>query len=288
MKQWDDFQIILAIHEAASLRGAANILAINHSTVSRRLAQIERNLPFALFEKTPLGYNTTAQGMLMVKQAIKMRTLITASERELNASNNELSGDISLSIPEAIGQFLLLDDLLKFSVENPLINLRVSSSYEFADLDENEADVVIRGTSNPPSHLVGYRLFPYHLSIYAQRAYYQNTHRQDLKWICMPSTNGRPEWIDQTPYANLPIALQFDDITLRHLALLKGYGICRSACFMADSEADLIRLPDAELTPVSDLWVLTHPDMRTTPRISKLMIFLCDALKAKKQLILGS
>lgn len=288
MKQWDDFQLILAIHEAASIRGAATILGVNHSTVSRRLAHIERNLPAALFEKTPSGYIATAQGGLVVEQAKKMRQLVLASQRELKSFDSELSGDISLSIPEAIGQYLLLDDLVKFSKHYPLINLKVSSSYQFANLDKNEADVVVRGAQNPPAHLVGYRLFPYCLSLYAQKNYYHNTPRKDLQWICMPSPEARPAWIAQTAYADLPLGLQFDDITLRHIALLKGHGICRSACFMADAEPELMRLPNAEVTPVSDLWVLTHPDMRNTPKIAKLMLFLCEALKSKKQLITGS
>ena len=41
---WDDFRYAKAIAEARSLGGAADILGVNHSTVFRRLAQIDKTL----------------------------------------------------------------------------------------------------------------------------------------------------------------------------------------------------------------------------------------------------
>ena len=48
---WDDFRLIKAIAEAGSLPAAADLLGINHSTVFRRLRQIEDALGTPLFEK---------------------------------------------------------------------------------------------------------------------------------------------------------------------------------------------------------------------------------------------
>ena len=41
---WDDFRLVRAIAEARSLVGAADALGLNHSTVFRRLGQIELSL----------------------------------------------------------------------------------------------------------------------------------------------------------------------------------------------------------------------------------------------------
>jgi DNA-binding transcriptional LysR family regulator len=41
---WDDFRLAKAIAEAKGLAGAAKRLGINHSTVFRRLGQLEERL----------------------------------------------------------------------------------------------------------------------------------------------------------------------------------------------------------------------------------------------------
>ncbi|MFC7554774.1 LysR family transcriptional regulator [Pseudoroseomonas wenyumeiae] len=43
---WDDFRLIKAVAEARSLPAAAASLEVNHSTVFRRLRQIEAMLGF--------------------------------------------------------------------------------------------------------------------------------------------------------------------------------------------------------------------------------------------------
>ena len=56
---WDDFWLVNAIADARSLPGAAVLLGINHSTVFRRLGQIEEALGVTLFERHRSGYALT-------------------------------------------------------------------------------------------------------------------------------------------------------------------------------------------------------------------------------------
>src|SRR5258708_33831300 len=49
---WDDFRLIKAIADAGSLPAAAAALGINHSTLFRRLRQIEAALGATLFNAT--------------------------------------------------------------------------------------------------------------------------------------------------------------------------------------------------------------------------------------------
>ena len=51
MLSWDDFRYVKAIAEFRSLAGAAEALGVNHSTVFRRLGQIEQQLGSRLFER---------------------------------------------------------------------------------------------------------------------------------------------------------------------------------------------------------------------------------------------
>ena len=59
---WDDFKLVRLIAEAKSLAGAAQRLGVNHSTVFRRLGQLEEALGTKLFERHRTGYALTPAG----------------------------------------------------------------------------------------------------------------------------------------------------------------------------------------------------------------------------------
>lgn len=287
MKDWDNYRLILALEKAGTIRGAGLMLGVNHSTVSRRLSQLELNLKQTLFEKTPLGYTATECGKVLIENARQIQNIVFSSTRQLDALNTDLSGALSLSIPDALGQYLLLDALVAFTRRHPLIKLTVTSSYNLVNLDKNEADVVVRGSQNPPEHLVGHRLFPYYICGYSHKHYFRDTAFEDMHWITQPFHEHAPAWIKQTKFKDVPVGLQISDVTLRYLAMSQGKGLARATCYMADKNSDLRRLPEFVPEPVADLWVLTHPDKRQTPKVKALMKHLYDAIYAQKALITG-
>jgi uncharacterized protein (TIGR00369 family) len=82
MLSWDDFRIVKAIADCKSLGEAAHALAINQSTVFRKLAQIERRLDTRLFKRNRAGYTLTPHGVRMVQLAERMEREVTAFERD--------------------------------------------------------------------------------------------------------------------------------------------------------------------------------------------------------------
>ena len=55
MIDWDDVRYFLAVARGGSVRAAAERLGVNHSTVLRRIAQLEERLGVHMFEKLPSG-----------------------------------------------------------------------------------------------------------------------------------------------------------------------------------------------------------------------------------------
>jgi DNA-binding transcriptional LysR family regulator len=287
MKDWDDYRIILALHRAGTLRGAAQLMGVNHATISRKLAIINKRYDYLVFERVAGGYRATSLGQEIISSAERIEDVTIDSERSVRAKASKISGPITLSIPPTIGQFLLLNTLDKFSRDYPKIALTITVSNRRVNLDRSEADVVIRGDNQPPEHLVGRCLFSYALSYYANRDYLKNTQTKDLRWIAKPEDKQNSEWIAQSPYPNAPIGVRIDDIVTRHMAATAGQGLTRGACYMADQEPALMRIPGAKVTPAQQLWILTHPDLRDTPRIKVLMQFLATEMMSKKALVEG-
>ncbi|MGO4832535.1 LysR family transcriptional regulator, partial [Rhizobiaceae sp. 2RAB30] len=50
MNDWDDIRYFLAVARSGSTTAAARRLSVNHSTVSRRIAQLEERVGARLFD----------------------------------------------------------------------------------------------------------------------------------------------------------------------------------------------------------------------------------------------
>ncbi|MEO0575011.1 MAG: LysR family transcriptional regulator [Pseudomonadota bacterium] len=287
MNNWDDYRLILAMDRAGSVRGTAKALGVNHATVSRRLAQLQANGAPTLFERITGGYRATQSGKLLVEAATEIEAISLATERKRRARVTELAGTIRLSLPTMMAQSLLLDALAVFSRRYPFIELIIDTSLQFADLDRSEADVVVRGADDPGDHLVGRRLFPYALGLYCALDYFETTLAGERRWLKYVGSTDSMDWIAASPQPHARIGMHIDDLVVLQRAAAAGHGMIRTACFMADPDPQLMRLPDSAPELHRDLWVLTHPDLKQTPRIRLLMDHLIAALQARKSLITG-
>src|SRR5918993_1612713 len=80
---WDDFKLVRLIAESKGLAGAAARLGVNHSTVFRRLGQLEEALGAKLFERHRTGYALTPAGEEMAALAERMADDVAGFARKL-------------------------------------------------------------------------------------------------------------------------------------------------------------------------------------------------------------
>lgn len=287
MKDWDDYRIALALQRAGSIRGAAQSLGVNHATVSRRLAALNARLGGPAFERVGGAYHPTSHGQPLIDAAIGMEDAVYAAERDAMGRERAMRGPLTLSLPDTVAQHLLMDELGRFAERFPDIQLGVHTSYGFADLDHREADLVLRISNDPPDHLVGRRLFKYARCAYAARDYLRRHDADARRWLGWPDDADRPDWVRQSVCPDAPIGLRIEHPLVRHAAARAGHGMVFEACFVADPDPGLVRLPGARPEPDRDIWVLTHPDLRDSPKVKTLSRFLTEAISAKRDLIEG-
>ncbi len=125
MLSWDDFRYVKAIADTSSLGGAAQLLGVNHSTVFRRLGQIEQQLGSRLFERRRAGYALTACGEEMVRLAERLGEDITSFERKVTGQDLRPSGELRVTCNDVVLLHLLTDVLAGFRRACPEIVLDV-------------------------------------------------------------------------------------------------------------------------------------------------------------------
>ena len=293
MRDWDEHRLILAIERGGTLRAAADRLGVTHTTVSRRLAALEAGSPSPVFRRSGRSYVLTDHGRERVAIAEQIERLDHAALRLGRGSEGSLSGPLSLSAPRAfLHSAGLLKDLAAFRDAHPGIELTVVGSDSLADLDRGQADVALRGQIGPDPHLVGRLVSPVGLQYYGRRDYLESTPPERYGWIAAPAArdatgSGTLDWLAQSPYPDAPVTLAVGDIISRYRAVADGLGLGRLACFMAETDPELVPIGESPPVPFYDLWILTHPDLRNAPKVRALSQWLWDALAPRRASLAG-
>ena len=139
-------------------RAAAATLGINHSTIFRRLGQIEQDLGIKLFERHRSGYALTPAGEEMVAVAKRLDEEITGFTRRLAGQEITPAGELRVTTNDSLLIHLLTPVFARFRAQCRDIRLDIVLSNHALNLSQRDADVAIRATDTPPENLVGRRV----------------------------------------------------------------------------------------------------------------------------------
>src|SRR5215207_4058731 len=167
---WDDFRLVKTIAEAHGLGGAAERLGINHSTVFRRLGQMEEDLGVKLFERHRTGYVLTTAGEEMSLLAEQMDENVTSFTRKLAGQAVAPAGELRVTTNDSLLIHLLTPIFNRFLKTCPEMRLDVVLANQALNLSKRDADVAIRATDDPPETLVGRRVATIAWAIYGRVA----------------------------------------------------------------------------------------------------------------------
>jgi DNA-binding transcriptional LysR family regulator len=294
MKNWDDIRYFLAVTRGGSVRAAADALGVNHSTVIRRIAQLEKLLGSKVFEKLPSGYRLTPAGVEIVDLAEQMEAKSDQLETLIFGRDQGLRGKLRITLAPALASGLLMPDFATFSATHPEIELEVVASQGPVNLVKREADVALRvvyETSSPPPHLTGSRLHDVHGAVYAARTLLQDSvaHHpgRPLKWLLWAGDWAPPAGANVEALRVAPVPARFSDTLAQAAAAKTGMGIAPLPCFVGDADPELVRVPGSGQWRFGTLWLLTHGEARRTRRVKLFSEFLKRRLSRHTTLLAG-
>ncbi len=288
---WDDLRVFLAIYRRQSVRSAAKLLGVSHSTASRRLENLETELGARLFDRTPDGFILTVAGERALVRSERIEDDMIGLERDAFGQDTRLSGPIRITMPPPIAQFLVLPHLVEFGRLYPEIEIEMESTYEFTDLSRRDADIAIRISRAPEDYLVGRRLPDLAEAVYATPEYVaKHTFTGDAptaRWIGWRNLEKFPKWIKKSDYPRCQTHWHLPNMLVHLEGAKAGLGMTIVSCFIGDKEPALIRVPPGKIYQSMPGWVLTHPDLKTTERVRVCVRFLVEAIKSHEALITG-
>ncbi|MEN8131695.1 MAG: LysR family transcriptional regulator [Pseudomonadota bacterium] len=286
--KWDDLRFFLAVARMGSISGGARQLGVQHSTVSRRMRQLEKQLGARLIERKKSGYELTQAGKNVKEAATRMETEVLGVDSAVLGKDTNLVGPLQVTAINNMASSILMPMFASFSKAHPQVELHIIVSNSDASLSQREADVAIRLTNSPTDTLIGKRIVTVASTIYGSRTYIEKTRKdgREPKWIGVECCTFHKTWTKQT-CGEQPHNFYSDDTLLTLAALREGLGISFLPCFMGDADPLLERCCNPELAHNLGLWILLHPDLKRIARVLAFRDYMANAINEKRDLFEG-
>jgi DNA-binding transcriptional LysR family regulator len=290
---WDDLRIFLAVARAGKLNTAAAKLALDHSTVARRINGLEAAIGSLLIHRSPQGITLTPGGQVLLAHAERIEAEMFTAADAVGSQGLEISGAVRVVTPEAFGAWFLATRLQGLYDRHPGIELELVPDTRQVSLSKREADLMVTLTRPTQGRLVTSKLVDYQLGLYASREYLkdkpQPTVIDDLRdspfvWY-IDDLLDVPElkFLDSV-MSDARTVFRSSSITAQHNAIASGLGFGLLHDFVARQDARLSPvLPDL-VTVRRAYWLSIHADHQRLPRVRAVADFITATVREARSI----
>ena len=280
MMSWDDLRYFLAVHRQGSHKQAARLLRVDATTVSRRLAALEKALDAKLFTRTPERLETTPAGLVLLGRAERIEVEVLASERELLAEFDHDGGPPTSDVGRCAHQLRGLAGHGRLLAAQPELVIEFRTETAVVDLSRREADVALRFVRPKEPALVARRLGELPLGIFASDAYLSR--RGTPRTLSAAASHdfigyhealenmAQVRWLHRS-IGSPRYVLRASTLTSQVIACAEGLGLALLPVFAAGREPRIRQLFSRQSGPTRELWGVFHSDMRSSPRVSRFL-----------------
>ncbi|AUZ33403.1 LysR family transcriptional regulator [Arthrobacter sp. PGP41] len=291
----DDLLVLLAVSRSAKFTTAAQSLGLNHTTVSRRIAALEKALGGRVLARAAGGWELTDLGT----QAVRVAEQVEAAVGSLGPAGKEpdpITGVVRMTATDGFSAYIAAPAVARLRRNHPGLCVEVVTMTRRALQQRSGLDIEVV-VGEPQVHRAeAVRLGDYMLGMYASRAY-----------LAEHGTPASVAELNEHPLVYfVDSMLQVDDLDApRRLvpgmrdgvtstnvfvhveATRAGAGIGFLPCFMGDLHDDLVRLLPTEIAELLPYWMVLRPDSLRRPAVAAVVQALREQVAAHREKLLG-
>lgn len=279
-----ELETVLALVRGGSLAGAAERLNVDASTVFRALQRLERGLGSALFERSRTGLVPTERARAMAVHGEQLEALMEVARGDARGDAAPVIGTVRITTTDTILHGLVAPALAPLAAQHPHLQFELHTGNELASLTRRDADIALRATKVPPAHLVGKRVGPIRVALYAARKGGPREYDEALaaSWPWVGPDDAVPDhpsvrW-RKKHFPKLVLRWRTGSVLSVAELVAEGLGVGLLPLFLAEPRRDLVRLTEPIDECTTELWLLTHPEGRHLRRVAAVYGHLMSSL----------
>jgi DNA-binding transcriptional LysR family regulator len=291
----DDLLVLLAVSRSAKFTTAAQALGLNHTTVSRRIAALEKALGGRVLARATGGWELTELGEQAVRVAEQVEEVL-GTLGPAGKAPDPIAGVVRMTATDGFSAYIAAPAVARLRREHPGLSVEVVTMTRRALQQRSGLDIEVV-VGEPQVHRAeAVRLGDYMLGMYASRAY--------LAEHGTPATvaelNEHPLvyfvdsmlQVDDLDAPRRLVPAMRDGLTSTNVfvhveATRAGAGIGFLPCFMGDLHEDLVRLLPAEIAELLPYWMVLRPDSLRRPAVAAVVQALREQMAGHRDWLLG-
>lgn len=295
MFNWNDLRFFLELARKGRLGPVAKRLKVDHSTVGRRITELERALDTKLFDRTQSGFVPTEAGNRLLSYAESI-------ERNANAINENagdqspLAGRVRLATMEGLASFYLSPLLPEFYQRYPDVLIELVISTGLMSLTRREADISLGFVAPTSPRLLISKIGSVEIGLYGASAYFE--------------TYGVPESVDDlrrhvfVDYVEEEVRIgevrwlldiiDHPKVVFRSTSLISqcnaaaaGLALVALPAFLGRRDTRLSQVLTEQISVTRDIWTAVHEDLRHIARIKAVTEFVREMIKRDRRFLEG-
>lgn len=250
----DGIDVFVKVAQIGSFSGAARVMKMPVTTVSGKVAQLEKRLGVTLIHRTTRKLNLTPAGEAYFKRCVRALEEVRAGESEIASTKTEPEGLLRITSPVDVGHILLAPIIRDYLKEYPKVQIEMLLTSRRVDLVGEGVDLAVRAGKLNDSNLIARKFVETQGFFYASSGYLKRVgtpkhpkelkNHQLLRFSVMPEnlkvTNGKEE-VDIKFNGRLSV----DDIEMLKLFVQSGEGIGmipRFICMNDEASGRMVRI----------------------------------------------
>ena len=289
MRLMDGIDIYVKVVQQGSLSAASRAMGIPVTTISAKVASLEKRLGVTLIQRTTRRLNVTEAGKLFYEHCLKGLDEIESGVQELTSNKKEPQGLLRITASPAIGHVVLPPLISDYMDKYPKVKIQLILTNRKVDLVQESIDLAIRAGQLEDSTLIARKLKEVKWKLYSSPKYIK-THGVPSS----PAEIGKHSYIsfniidrgielnisDDVEKTKIKInpKIMADDIEVVRLFVEAGRGIAFLPSLMVERE-----VKNGIIVPILNSWTLSleqntvaivYPNQRFVPPKIKAFIDL--------------
>lgn len=287
---WDDVRFFLAVHRAGTLRGAAEQLYVDQTTVGRRLNALEKTLGSKLFLKSSNGWILTAGARKILSLAEEIERLSVSFERRVAGDDDRLEGEVHVTTTDSLAVDFVLPAIERIQHIYPDIRVSLTTTTRLLDLGRREADIAVRTIRPEQPDLIVRKLASSDVGLFATQKYIDKFgipesgggfegHRIALYQPGI--TRSQDDLLAGETRHKGRVVAELDSSMMLTTFIRAGLALGELPDYLTKKYRELIRLwPERARKNPYEVWLVMHQDLAHTARVRAVMTTLADEFNA--------
>ena len=183
MLDWGNLEYFISCANHGTLSGCAKEMGVNHSTVSRKVEKLEKQLAIKLFERRNSGYALTAHGKDLYKEVQKIDFKISALKERFIPNPDLMDGKLVI-YKQGEGGENMTNIITKIRRNFPNLTIHIMNDSDSSDITTEMYDIGFVGTTSPPEDSIATLLGELNMHIYGSKEYLKKVKNvNDFQWV---------------------------------------------------------------------------------------------------------